>query len=171
MKNVFLLISLVLAVALFAFKKNIDNSDYETSYTEWLKFKSLSHNSYTYVAFHRSVLGGYRETKFTIKNGTITTRKFLSGSYELNTDSLIITKAWNENSSSLNTHGSEGDELLTLDEVYIKAKTVWLNATTKQKRIYFESKNSGLISLAGYVVNSCIDDCFTGIAIKNINAL
>ncbi len=172
MKNLPAILILILTVSLSGCKKDAVTSDYDKSYAAWLNFKSSSHNSYTYTSYSGSVFGGYYvETKFTVQNGTITMREFQSGNYKPNTHDLIITKTWIENSSSLNTHGNEGHELLTLDQIYSKAKTFWLKAGPKQNDIYFELKNNGLISLAGFVPKGCQDDCFNGINIKNINLL
>ncbi|RYY05858.1 MAG: hypothetical protein EOP43_07900 [Sphingobacteriaceae bacterium] len=171
MKKLITIFILTLNIFLFSCKKDAIISNYDKSYAAWLNFKSSSHNSYTYVAYSASVFGGYSETKFSVQNGTIVMREFLSGYYKPNTKDLIIINSWVENSSSLNTHGNEGNELLTLDQVYDKAKTVWLKADSKQNDVYFESKNNDLISSAGYVPKGCQDDCFNGIKIKNISAL
>lgn len=171
MKKRSVLIVFLITFCLSACKKDAINSNYDESYAQWLSFKSTSHNSYTYVAHGGSVFGYYAQTKFTVQNGKITGREYLSGSFKPNTDSLKINKSWVENSTSLNSHGTEGHELLTLDEVYAKAKTVWLKANSKENDVYFESGNNGMISSAGYVPKGCMDDCFTGINIKNIQPL
>lgn len=172
MKNLPAIIILTITVFLSACKKDAITNDYDKSYAAWVNFKISSHNSYTYTVYSGSVFGGYYvETKFTVKDGMITMREFQSGNYKPNTHDLMITKTWTENSNSLNTHGNEGHELLTLDQVYDKAKTGWLKADSKQNDIYFESKNNDLISSAGFVPKGCQDDCFNGIKIKNINLL
>jgi hypothetical protein len=57
---------------------------------------------------------------------------------------------------------------LTLDQIYELAKNDLL-LKRADVSISFESKNSGLISAAGYVQNGCQDDCFRGINIKSIS--
>lgn len=171
MKKLPVLIILLTTICFWACKKDAINNNYDESYAKWLSFKNSSHNSYTYTAYGSSVFGYYTQTKFTVQNGKITGREFLSGSYISNTNGLTTNKSWIENSTSLNTHGTEGYELLTLDEVYIKAKTVWLKANTKENDVYFESRNNGILSSAGYVPKGCMDDCFTGINIKDIQPL
>lgn len=171
MKNLYAIIILATTVFLSACKKDVVISDYDKSYVAWSNFKSSSNNSYAYTEHFGSVFGSYTETKITVKSGIITTRKFVSGNYKPNTNVLIITKTWTENAGSLNTHGNEGFELLTLDQVYDKAKTVWLKADPKQNDIYFEYKNNGLISSAGFVPKGCQDDCFNGVSITDINPL
>ncbi len=171
MKNLYAIFILTITIFLSACKKDAFNSDYDKSYSAWLNFKSSSNNSYTYTEYSGSVFGSYIETKITVQNGAITTREFVSGNYKPNSNVLITTKIWTENPGSLNSHGNEGFELLTLDQVYSKAKTVWLKADEKQNDIYFEYKNNGLISLAGFVPKGCQDDCFNGVSIKNINPL
>ena len=171
MKNLYAIIILTITVFLSACKKDVVTSDYDKSYVAWSNFKNSSNNSYAYTEHSGSVFGSYTETKITVKSGIITTREFVSGNYKPNTNVLIITKTWTENVGSLNTHGNEGFELLTLDQVYNKAKTVWLKADPKQNNIYFEYKNNGLISSAGFVPKGCQDDCFNGVSIKDINPL
>lgn len=171
MKNLPVIVILILTVFLSGCKKDAISGDYDKSYAAWLNFKSSSRNSYTYTAYNSSVFGGYSETKFSVQNGTIILREFLSGYYKPNAKDLTIINSWTENSSSLNTHGNEGHELLTLDQVYDKAKTVWLKADPKQNDIYFESKNNDLISSAGFVPKGCQDDCLNGIYVKNISVL
>ncbi len=171
MKNLYAIIILGITVFLSACKKDAFNSDYDRSYAAWSNFKKSSNNSYTYTEYSSSVFGGYMETKITVKSGKIIRRGFSSGYYQPNSSSLTIIKNWTEDASSLNTHGNEGFELLTLDEVYVKAKTFWLKADSKQNDIYFENKNNGLMSSAGFVPKGCQDDCFNGVSIKNINPL
>ncbi|RWY54329.1 hypothetical protein [Mucilaginibacter gilvus] len=78
---------------------------------------------------------------------------------------------WHEEVANLGTHGNEGAELLTLDQVYTKAQNVWLKVDDTKNDVYFDAKNNGLISFAGYVPKGCVDDCFTGIMITEISKL
>jgi len=65
---------------------------------------------------------------------------------------------WEEDGEALGNHeSSAAAELLNLDKIYTKAATDWLVAR-KDSRTYFEPKNNGLISLAGYVPTHCQDD-------------
>jgi hypothetical protein len=170
MKKLLPILTLII-ICLSACKKDEVHTRLDDSYKAWSAFKSSSANSYTYTAFSGSVFGGYRETKFTIVAGKITKREFLSGHNLPNTDSLTVNKQWVEDSTHLGTHGSEAHELLTLDEVYSKAKKEWLSVNKKDNDVYFEANNNGMISSAGYVPKGCMDDCFNGINIKAITAL
>lgn len=170
MKKPYLLL-IVICMCLFACKKDEIGNKVDASNQKWVAFKNNSDNSYTYTAYNSSVFGSYTETKFTIKNGKITAREYLSGYYKSPGDSLTVIRTWSENESTLNVHSDVGHELLTLDEVYNKAKTVWLKADPAKNDIYFEAANEGMISEAGYVPKGCQDDCFNGIHIKNISRL
>jgi hypothetical protein len=161
----------LLIIGLSACKKDEVNTRFDDSYKAWSVFKRSSANSYTYTAFNGSVFGSYIETKFTINAGKITKREFLSGRYPPNADSLIINKQWVEDSSHLDTHGTEAHALLTLDAVYNKAKKDWLSVNKKDNDVYLEANNNGIISSAGYVPKGCMDDCFNGIHIKDVIAL
>lgn len=84
--------------------------------------------------------------------------------------SILEYLSWEESEEALGTHqNTPAAELLTLDQVYDKARTEWLmsrdNTTT-----YFENENNGMISLCGYTENNCADDCFIGISISSIVA-
>lgn len=74
-----------------------------------------------------------------------------------------------KNESEINTH-QNGAAALTLDEIYVNAKSDWL-IKRKNTTNYFESKNDGLISQCGYVEKNCMDDCFVGITISSIERL
>lgn len=81
---------------------------------------------------------------------------------------IIDRLQWIETKENLGTHNKS--ELMTLDQVYSKAKNEWIIKRDKSK-VYFEAKNNGLISIAGYVPDGCQDDCFEGINIIKIENL
>jgi hypothetical protein len=134
MKNAYVIL-IAIGVCLFACKKDEIGNKVDTSYKKWVAFKNKSNNSYTYTAYNGSVFGSYSETKFTVKNGKITAREYLSGYYKSHEDSLTVIRTWSENENTLNVHSNVGHELLTLDDIYNKAKTVWLKAD-QQKTIF-----------------------------------
>ncbi len=140
-----------------------------TAITNGLPLEIKVNNSYSYTAYAGSVFGNHIETKITVTNGKVTAPEYIAGTYKPNTADLVISKTWIENESSLNTHTNSGAfEMLTLDQVYTKAKSIWLKADPKQNDIYFEPANEGMISSAGYVPKGCQDDCFNGVHIKDI---
>ncbi|EHQ30729.1 hypothetical protein [Mucilaginibacter paludis] len=168
-----LLLVLIWFVCLLGCKKEDFSyqSDFEKSYNAWLSFKSTSGNNYDYTVVSGSVFGFGSTTIITVINGKITARSYeayrIAQSPGGNT---TVLKSWAEDASSLNTHASEGALLLTLDEVYDKAKSVWLKADKKTNDISFVAANNGLISACGYYPNGCQDDCFFGINIASIKA-
>ena len=167
--RILLCISLIFILA--SCKKDELTPGYDESYKAWTAFKKSSANSYTYTAFGGSVFGYYAETKITVTDGKVAGREFLAGRYEANSSNLIVSKTWVETSANLNTHGNEAHEPLTLDQVYAKAKTEWLNASKKDNDRFLETNNNAMISTAGYVPKGCMDDCFNGIHIKDIKPL
>lgn len=90
------------------------------------------------------------------------------------TDKKITLKeylSWSESEKELGKYNGLGaTEIMTLDDVYTKAKGEWLVAQEK-KKIFFETKNNGMISSCGYIIGNCQDDCFTGINISDIKTL
>ncbi len=78
---------------------------------------------------------------------------------------------WKETGNTLGSHaGTSAAQLITLDEVYEKARTEWL-VKRAGVSVYFEANNNGLISSCGFVQDGCMDDCFNGINISEIKAL
>ncbi|WP_428233008.1 hypothetical protein [Flavobacterium sp.] len=174
MKNrFFLIVLLFISILLFSCSSDDDlnyQNDFDTSQKAWLNFKDTSNNSYKYVVHGGSLFTNYRwETTLTISGGKIIQRDF---KYTGKTENIPADKlSWTENENEINSHEFSGAASpLTLDEIYDKAKTQWL-IKRKNAKTYFESANNGLLSVCGYVENGCMDDCFTGITIKDIVVL
>jgi hypothetical protein len=145
--------------------------DYEKSYKAWLSYKQRVNNSYSYVVTWGSWAGFGEETTLNITDGKITSRSYKAYRrvYDPSGSSAnVLVKTWDENEATLNTHANEGAQLLTLDDVYAKAKSVWLVADKKTNDIYFEARHNGLISGCSFVPKGCQDDCSIGINIKTI---
>ena len=85
MKNIYLLF-IAICIGLNACKKDEIGNKVDASYQKWRAFKKSSNNSYTYTAYSGSIFGGHAETKFTVKNGKIIKREYLSGYYKPNTN-------------------------------------------------------------------------------------
>lgn len=171
MKKALLLIITVI-VCLSACKKDELTTKVDASYNKWVAFRNQNNNSYSYIAYGGSIFGSHIETKITVTNGKVTAREFIAGVYKPNTADLEVKETWTENATSLNTHqNSAAFYTITLDEVYVRAKSTWLKVDAKQNDIYFEAANDGMISSAGYVPKGCQDDCFDGVSIKDIKKL
>jgi hypothetical protein len=177
MQKSFILV-LFLAVCLSACKKeNISSeNEFNKSYKTWIAYKASVNNSYSYTQITSSFSGYNTEKKTGVSNGKIISRDFYLFEYNPSTSDKtvadkIILREWHEDANSINTHPNDAREALTLDDVYQKARTVWLKADVKANTVYFESKNNGLISSCGSVPIGCQDDCFNGIIITAITAL
>jgi hypothetical protein len=147
-------------------------TEFDISYEKFVAFKAQSNNSYFYVANRSYAFFGDRtETKITVKNGKVVKREYTMWTNP-NATGTVVKETWIEKDDSLNTHeNTRADEALTLDQVYAKAKSTWLNVDKKENEVYFDAKNDGLISSAGYSAKGCQDDCFNGIHIKEVSAL
>ncbi|MCS4165128.1 MULTISPECIES: hypothetical protein [Sphingobacterium] len=163
----FIAIPLVLSSFFISCSKDVAySSEFDKSYEAYQKYKKENANSYQYTVTSSSWTGSNSTTTITVFNGQVEHR-----SYEAKThleDGKVQTYAkWTENKTELNTH-DEGYEASTLDQVYERAKKDWL-IKRRDSKIYFEAKNNGLISSAGYVPDNCQDDCFVGINISKIS--
>jgi len=167
------ILNLLLMLMLFVSCKKSDiayENDVDRSYRTWINFRNSSRNSYRYTVKTTSWTGTTSQTVITVKNGRANQRSYV---YQIQSPQnyleLTIREQWDENLTSLNSH-TNGFPPLTLDEIYQKAKTDWLlkrdNAET-----FFEAKNNGMLSTAGYIENNCADDCFNGVSISSIEKL
>ncbi len=165
-----LLLLLTAITLLSACKKDgiAKKDEFQTSYEKFQNFKKSSANSYTYIATSGSVFGYSSTTTITITNGVVIGRDYKA--YRLNdAHQSVLYISWTEDKSSISTH-TQGQDALTLDQIYTKAKNEWLKVDTKANDIYFETDANGLIASCGYVPKECQDDCFNGIHISSIQA-
>jgi hypothetical protein len=174
MKNLrsILFSTLAVAMVLTSCKKDTTTSQYDNSLKAWNAYKAKVNNTYAYTSTFSPMTDFNNETTITIVNGEITARDFYSysGVYDPSTriTTFELVNEWHETATTLNTHGSEGAILYTIDDLYSLAKNVWLGADQKKSTVYFETNNNGIISKAGYVPNGCKEGCFIGIQIKSI---
>lgn len=173
MKREILFFTLLLTA--FAFY-SCDKSDFEyednykKSYKAWLDFKEQTNNSYVYTTSDGTWVGASWETTITVEKGEIIQRYF---KYTRISEGLTPPDVleWTESKAEINTHkDTPASEAMTLDDIYVKAKTDWLEKR-KGSNASFETKNNGMISLCGYSMDGCADDCFRGISIKEIKSL
>lgn len=170
MNSRILLLSILSVLMLASCTKDVDynyKAEYERSYKAWLDFRATAGNTYRYTTSSSSWVGISSKTTITVNNGQVIGREYTLTQSQ--TGSAVIVEQWFEDRNSLNSH-DRGFPILTLDQVYEKAKNQWLvkrdDATT-----YFEAKNNGMLSLAGYVPNGCADDCFTGVTVISIERI
>ena len=172
MKTLYLFIILIAILATSCKKDDIANeSEFNKSYKTWLSYKSSVNNSYTYTVSSGSWTGYGSQTKIGVNNGEIISRDFIATMPRRDSSHKIDTvERWHEDKAHINTHGINAAGLFTLDDIYQKARTVWLKADAKKNDIFFEVKNNGMISTCGFVPDGCQDDCFNGVTITSITA-
>ncbi len=161
----------IILIVLSACKKDglVYYNDYNKSYQAWQDFKEANGDSYSFQVVTSSWTGYGTETTITVKNGKIVERHYVALLYPGTGGPATIRQEWKEDESQLGTH-DDGVVLLTMDEVYEKARSEWL-VKRDDARTYFEAKNDGMISLCGYVPKECADDCLNGITIKYIRGV
>ena len=164
MKPILYLVACLMLLS--ACKKTQIDSEYDTSLRVWQEFKASVNNSYVYTVTASSDVGIFTETKITVSNGVVTARDYTETSGNPAINNL---KRWRENGVTLNTH-TEGALLITMDEVYVKAKNEWLTADRDKNNAYFETKNNGMISTCSYVPKNVADHPGFGIHISSIAA-
>ncbi|QCX02259.1 hypothetical protein FGM00_02790 [Aggregatimonas sangjinii] len=174
MKGKFYFIALLLIAGLSSSCEKDDSeyqNDFEDSRKAWLDFKESTNNSYKYIVVGGSWVGFSWETTLTVSNGKLIGRHFKYTVTEGLAENVTEEELeWTENEAEIGTHEFVGADALTLDEIYDKAQREWLKKRENAK-IYFETKNNGMISTCGYVENGCADDCFIGVTINSIEKL
>lgn len=166
--NVFVLL---LALTLSACKKETieHRKDFDISFKTWLDFKTSTNNNYKYQLVTKSWTGLSTQTTITVKQGKVIERAYMAQTVKHPGNIITINEEWVENKQELNSHKNYG-VILTLDEIYEKAKTEFLikrdDGTTS-----FESKNNGMISSCGFTPKDCADDCFSGFTIAFIERI
>ncbi len=169
MKNILIAcFTLVTLLTVASCKKGPYASEFEESYKAWIKFKTEAQNSYNYSVTTGSFTGFATETIITVQNGKVVRRSFKATTQHAGS-SVVVQEEWVEEGSSLNTHQT-GAPTRTLDQVYSEAESDWLKKRDNAQT-YFEAKNEGMISLAGYVEDGCADDCFRGVSIGFISSI
>lgn len=153
---------------------NKDDFEYEDKFKDSQKalnrFKEQTGNTYEYTTTGGTWVGYSWQTTITVYDGKVNRRSFKYTDYPkaIGTD---IELEWTESVLELGSHkDTPALDVLTLDEIYQKAKEDWLKKR-KGTETYFETKNDGMISLCGYSEENCQDDCFRGISIATIRGL
>lgn len=174
MKSKFYFIALLLVGSLSSSCEKDDlnyQNDFENSRDAWLDFKKSANNSYKYKVTAGSWAGSSWETVITVAKGKIIQRHFKYTVTEGLADTIPEEELeWTESENEIGSHEFQGADALTLDKIYDKAQQEWL-IKRENSKTYFEAKNDGLISMCGYIENTCADDCFVGITIKSIERL
>jgi hypothetical protein len=174
MKRLFTLLAFLSLITLNGCKKDKDDlaysGDYSRSYLAWHDFQTKTGDSYVYQMETGSWTGYRVETTITVKQGKIIERAYVLTEHQLiSSGPTTVVREWKEDETQLGTH-NEGHDLLTLDDIYEKAKNDWLLKRDDTKT-YFETDNDGMISECGYTKDGCQDDCFNGVHIPFIRAL
>lgn len=172
MKNLYIITAAILLITSCK-KDNIAKQDqFDKSYKAWVNYKSSINNSYNFATGYSSWVGFTVDIKMSVSNGKIVSRNFTMVQSHLDGSGIKDTvKNWHEDAAQINTHGTEGGELMTIDDIYTKARTFWLKADTKTNDIYFETDKNGLLSSCGFVPKGCQDDCFNGVTITAFQKL
>jgi PKD repeat protein len=173
MKNLYLPAIILLLLTASCKKEDIaKQSEYDASYKAWINFKSSSKNSYSYTMVYGSWVGIGVTIKVAVNNGKIVSRDYIKlQSRNDGTNKVDTVRNWHEEAATINTHPNDAADALTMDDIYLKARTEWLKVDAKANDIIFEAKNNGIISDCGYVPNNCADDCFRGITITAVTTL
>ncbi|MBC9931041.1 hypothetical protein [Chitinophaga qingshengii] len=170
--NIYVLVLLLTSLLFVACKKDkIEyKSDFQNSYKAWLNFKDANANSYRYKVTSGSWTGESTETTITVQSGKIVHRSFIAKGPNGNRPPEIVTyEQWEEDEAAINSK-TNGFKAVTMDEIYERARQEWLVKRSDGK-VYFEAKNNGMMSSAGYVPDGCQDDCFRGINIASIEKI
>lgn len=136
----------------------------EQSREIWNEMKEKNGNSYIYHTGFTSWVGfGYR-TEIKVEDGVVTERKYESFQLNHKTNKTSIKESWVETGDEIGKH-DEGNEPLTIDQLYGLCIGKYLKVDEENNTLYFYSNDEGVITTCGYYPHGCADDCFEGITI------
>ncbi len=141
---------------------------YMDSYDSWTQLKEQNGNSYKYQTTFTSWAGFGNTTEIMVENGVVTGRAYHEFVINDTTGEYKTMSSYIETSSNLGSNEA-GAELMTIDELYSTCASEYLIVKKSENRIYFETDTTGLMTLCGYVPNSCADDCYYGIRIDSFD--
>ncbi len=175
-------------------------SAYKKSLKRWEEFRSENNNTYTFVIETDRLFSALpSRITLTVENGILTKRNghkmdlFLvprpaagwtkenirvaltsinmdkARIEEMLTADFIAGMEWEEDQNNLGKYGPQ-DLVMTIDQIYKKAKDTWL-VPSKGDEAIFETKNNGIISMVGTRLKPHDDVPFNGVRIVSIAAL
>lgn len=178
--SVFVLGFILLATKVTYAQDHLDPQLYKKSYAHWQKQKEKHKNSYVLTLSNGSVFGWYSRTIIVVKEGAVVKRSYSEGHISPPQD--WQASEWEEVGKQLGEH-KEGYPLVTLDDIYAYAEGYLPNPVkisfqaengeeertiTPNIEVYFSTEHKGLVSTIGYRHKYCMDDCFRGYQIDNI---
>ncbi len=168
----------MLAVTLFsACRKDKDDfayeDEYNKSYKAWLAFKASAGDSYSYVLSRERSNVSKEELRLTttVVNGKVTKRAFAR--IKIAQSGNEVLEEWTEEGATLGSHEAPFlFGLLTMDQFYghVRMEILKLNSDFEYD---FKAENNGMISYVSVKSKTliCIDDCYSGYYVKDIQKL
>lgn len=175
MRYLALLLALVLGTvwAQAQSKLGINPAAYNKSKKAFEDARNLQGNSYRYSIKTQSFTGFWTKTTYTVQEGKVIERSYSEGHSMGNKTGFNYT-SWQEKGEQLGTNTQRGKPVMTMDDVY-KEVGGWLTTSKKKNHpnptYFFETDANGLIKLAGFNPADCMDDCFKGYIIEDLEWL
>jgi hypothetical protein len=144
--------------------KSDNGVTYNESLALWKELKSKHGNSYVYHATFTSWTGYGSTTEIIVRNGVVTERSYEAFRYDQPNGQKEIIDSYHEDETNVGSH-EEGAKPLTIDELYETCARDYLVANVSHNALNFQTAETGLMTICGYVPNGCMDDCFYGIRI------
>lgn len=139
--------------------------NYTESRKQWMRLKAEHKNSYRYSVLELSVTNHGSETSITVKNGKVTARDYVAFLISEEDGSRIVLSTYSEKGKDLGSH-SEGAPAVTIDDLYDTCLAEYLSVDPETNTVYFDTNETGVIALCGFVPHLCQDDCFVGFDIS-----
>lgn len=171
--GLFVIVFVLSACSLEALKDNLvvtgeSGYNYRDSRKQWMRLKAEHKNSYQYSILELSFTNNGSETTITVKNGKVTARDYEAFLISEEDGSRTILSTYSEEKKDLGTH-TEGAPPVTIDDLYDTCLAKYLTVDPETNTVYFDTNESGVISLCGFVPDLCQDDCFVGFDISGFS--
>ncbi|MGB7843176.1 MAG: hypothetical protein WBL21_10315 [Salinimicrobium sp.] len=171
--GIFVVIFVLNACSIQDLKKNLvvtgeSGYNFTESRKQWVRLSAEHKNSYSYSILELSVTNNGSETSITVKNGKVTARDYEAFLISEEDGSRTILSTYSEKKNELGKH-AEGASPVTIDDLYETCLADYLVVDTEANTVYFDTNETGVISLCGFVPNLCQDDCFVGFDISSFS--
>ncbi|MGB7785628.1 MAG: hypothetical protein WBL27_05955 [Salinimicrobium sp.] len=142
--------------------------NYTESRKQWLRLRNENKNTYKYSILELFVTNHGNETFITVERGKVTGRDYEAFMISEEDGSRIMLSSYSEREKDIGTH-AEGALPVSIDDLYDTCLADYLSIDPDSNTVYFDTDDTGVISLCGFVPDLCQDDCFVGFELSSFS--
>ncbi len=150
-------------------KEGENGYNFRESKAAWDDLKKENGNSYEYTILEESWTGIGNETTILVEKGKVLSRYYKAFIISQENGTKEITDTYEETSrKDIGKHAAGAPPLL-MDDLYKTCISQYLIVDPDTNEVYFETDDTGVMTLCGFSSIGCNDDCYKGIRISKFN--